>query len=824
MVSFREGYCPYQNELCSEVHSQNAAASSLFFAYASEPPRRGEAIQGAIERLRQEESFGIRVSDWTELEIEGNIIFCTICEGIRNTGCLVADISGLNFNVLFEVGFAIGCGVPIWPILEESVSDTHSYASFRTLTTIGYSRYKNSKSIFGKLLKKKPWARKSHLPVPELISGQPTRSVKKILYLKSVQENEPSLRITETVQQQRVEVTIDDPLEIQFQPLSWYLDRLTNSYAVLIDLGNPDADDSRLHMAKCALVAGIAVASGRKLLMVGENINVLPIDYHDLVSVYKSAAQATTLVTQFLSSVTSEILSLTHVMRSDITQTSTSEEPLIKKIDLGDNIAENELIALNDYFVETPQFQDTLQSEYKLLVGRKGTGKSALAHMIVERKGRDLRNVVHVINPKGYELGQIVELVQRSSTPIRGKFLESLWKYIISTEALNAIDKRLTGKSLDESWSEAEYAILEYLRENPDIQNLSMASRLIRVLELSNMIPSPSELVPEAAIISRLHQNELNRLRDLICTYLTSNDRNLTILVDGLVSQWDTPEERQYLPEVFLALTSAIQDLRREWSYRLNRDGDRGGVSFCVFLRSDIFKFLLDRSAEPDKLQYEQVYWDDADTLLEVVTRRIETSVAEYVSGVLNWSDILEPGFSPDEMATFLARSLLFRPRDVIYYFQRVLFHANRRRNPHLTLRDFNDALREYSEYALQALSAEWHPYVDDMAALLLSFYGGPAEFSFEALRQTILSSDIHEESLEEVLRFLIQSQFLGIAIDEHNYRYATTPTQTTIMERQAGRFVHQQGGVRKFRVHRAFHESLALTERARRTRSLVRT
>ena len=44
-----------------------------------------------------------------------------------------------------------------------------------------------------------------------------------------------------------------------------------------------------------------------------------------------------------------------------------------------------------------------------------------------------------------------------------------------------------------------------------------------------------------------------------------------------------------------------------------------------------------------------------------------------------------------------------------------------------------------------------------------MSFYGGPAEFSFEALRQTILSSDIHEESLEEVLRFLIQSQFLGI-------------------------------------------------------------
>ena len=66
---------------------------------------------------------------------------------------------------------------------------------------------------------------------------------------------------------------------------------------------------------------------------------------------------------------------------------------LIKKIDLGDNIAENELIALNDYFVETPQFQDTLQSEYKLLVGRKGTGKSALAHMMLREKAETLETL-----------------------------------------------------------------------------------------------------------------------------------------------------------------------------------------------------------------------------------------------------------------------------------------------------------------------------------------------------------------------------------------------------------------------------------------------
>ena len=63
-----------------------------------------------------------------------------------------------------------------------------------------------------------------------------------------------------------------------------------------------------------------------------------------------------------------------------------------------------------------------------------------------------------------------------------------------------------------------------------------------------------------------------------------------------------------------------------------------------------------------------------------LLNKRIEASLSEDIDGVLNWSDLLESGFSYDAMKQiFEVYLLLGRPRDVIYYFGRVLFNANRR-------------------------------------------------------------------------------------------------------------------------------------------------
>ncbi len=814
MVSLSEPICPYQQKPCASVHSGDIKPLDMFFAYPSEPQRRVDAIRGAIERIQDGSELSCKIADWTDLSIEGKVIFCTICEAIRNARCVATDVTGLNFNVLFELGFAIGAGRAIWPLVESS-EENRLYTAFDTLTTIGHSRYTNSKSIASKLSKKKPWIRGAHLPTPSLMATKPTRAARQILYLRGPSEDEASLRVEEMLENSGLSVIRDDPSEVAFQPISWYLARLETSFAVLIELGEQTGHRGLLHVAKCALVAGVSVACGRRLLMLGEDIDGGPVDYRDLLRSYKNAADAAAITKQWLAPLPGELQELEQIARADITSAPSQSVPLLKKIHVGDYVAENELSDLAAYFVETAEFEDALAGTFKVFVGRKGTGKSAVAHMVADRISENKRNLVRVIVPKGYELTQILKLVSEFDPSTRNRFVEGLWKYLLSTEALIAIWEDLKDKPFDASWSAAEVKVRDRVSAFPDAMSLSFAGRIIQALQTQRHSIDENGLVSESTILGRLQSGEIQNLRDVICGYLTSEQRELTLLLDDMVPGWESAKERGELSALLLSMVTASRDLWRDWEYRMARAGYRA-PSLLLFLRSDIFASMLQESDEPDKVNHRPVYWEDADALLELLNKRIEASLSEDLDGVLNWNDLLDPAFSYDAMKQLIEGSILGRPRDIIYYFGRVFFHANRRGATRLAKRDFDSALRDYSEYVLQALSAEWSPHIPDLGDSLLEFWGGTQDITNDELRMRLISSGVESNDVEGAVRFLVDAQFLGLAIDEYNYKFASTPTESAMMMRQAGRFIHNRGGQRKFRIHRAFQQSLGLSPRQR--------
>ena len=816
MVSLPEATCPYQQKPCTSVHSGDVQPVDMFFAYASEPQRRVDAIRGAIERIQDGSEMGCKAADWTDLPVEGKVISCTICEAIRNARCVATDITDLNFNVLFELGFAIGAGRAIWPLVESSEDEENRlYRAFDTLTTLGHSRYTNSKSIATKVLKKKPWLRGAHLQTPSLMAGKPTRAARQILYLRSPSDDEASLRVEEMLDNSDLAIIRDDPLEVAFQPISWYLTRLESCFAVLIELGEQADRRQSLHIAKCALVAGVSVACGRRLLMLGNDIDGGPIDYRDLLRSYKNAAAAAAITKEWLAPLPGELRELEQIARADITSAPSQGVPLLKRIDLGDYVAENELSDLAAYFVETPEFEDALAGTFKVFVGRKGTGKSAVTHMVADRIRENKSNLVRVIVPKGYELTQIFRLVSEFDLSTRNRFVESLWKYLLSTEALIAIWEDLKDKPLGASWSVAEAKIRDLVSEYQDPMSLSFPGRIIQILQSQRQTINGNEQVSEAEILGRLQSGQMQNLRDVICGYLSSERRELTLLLDDMVPGWENVEQRGELSDLLLSMVTASRELWRDWDYRMAQAGCQA-PSLLLFLRSDIFASMLQESDEPDKVDHRPVYWEDTDALLDLVNKRIEASLGDAIDGVLNWNDFLEPGFSYDAMKQIIAGAILGRPRDIIYYFGRVFFNVNRRGATRLAKRDFDAALRDYSEFALQALSAEWSPHIPDLGDTLLEFWGGADNITNDELRTTLTSSGVEPNDVEGAVRFLVDAQFLGLATDEHNYRFASSPTESAIMMRQAGRFIHNRGGQRKFRIHRAFQQSLGLSSRQR--------
>lgn len=808
-----EGYCPSHKKSCSEVAAaQSKKSSDLFFAYPSEPQTRVDAISEAIKGLRSRIP-DLDVEDWRDLNVEGNIIFCEICRAIRQTKCVVADISGLNFNVLFEFGFAIGSGKPVWPLLEEDSDTLQTYSRFQTLTTIGHSKYNNSNSILGKLRRKQPWMRKPHFTPPAPLDSHPSRDALKVLYVKSPKDNEPSLKITQALSHLNIDVITDDPEEIGFQPLAWYLDSLSKSCAVVIHLGADPSKPGDLHVAKCALVAGIALATGRSLLMVGEGFTHKPIDYHDLLHLYKSSAQASDITTQFMNPIVTEINALKHRMRSDITSKRPELDNVLQKINLGESIAENELYKLEDYFVKTLQYTQGLKPGFKLFVGKKGSGKTALAHMIATGLQEDKRNLVCQIKPKAYELNQLLGVIKGQSHIInQGYLLESMWKYMICSEILCAVVERIKEKAPGSSLSAAEQKLIEYAEDDPDVFQLAFPSRLVKLLEEQIGMPMPKVNIPERSVSERLHASSLGALIQILLPYLLAQEGKFAIIVDGLVGEWDTVEDRQLLSDILLSLISSLRDLWRDWSKNLARNRENHGMVVGVFLRSDIFGALRERAREPDKLPYEQICWEDAKALLDVINKRIAASVLTSESDVINWDEILEPGFSPEELNSIIEKNLLYRPRDIIVYFQRSIFRALQKKSTCLSRKDFESAMREYSEYVLYALAAERQPFIPDMPDLLLGFSDRQSILTLNDVETTIREAGIAPTDVEKTVKFLIESSFLGLRVGESSYRFALTPSDTTFMQNQAGKYIHKQDGRRSFQIHKAFHNSLGIT------------
>jgi len=77
--------------------------------YPSEPVTIASTIENAYEGLKRV-ARDKKWASWRDLNISGQIIFCEICKAIRFTRLVIADVTTLNANVLFEIGYAIGVG------------------------------------------------------------------------------------------------------------------------------------------------------------------------------------------------------------------------------------------------------------------------------------------------------------------------------------------------------------------------------------------------------------------------------------------------------------------------------------------------------------------------------------------------------------------------------------------------------------------------------------------------------------------------------------------------------------------------------------------
>ena len=807
------GWCPQHKRPCAEVHGDNTGNADVFLAYPGRPPSISDALYGLGRRLREDPELHVSVSDWQDLDIEGGHIFCEICRAIRASSCVLADITGLNFNVMFELGFAVGLGKVVWPLVQEGLADTLPYKKLDALTTLGHVAYRNSAQLHKKIQKKdtKPWNRPSQFgqigeipkPTPPALLG--------LFYVKSDYDDEASLRVSEMIHSLNVATVVDDPSEDSSRSLADYHRFVSEKSHVVLDLGSRSNAESSIHRARCALVAGMAIASGRNLQILAGAGTESAVDYHDLVTKYRTAAEAEDRCRKFLEPLAAEIRTRrTGADAARWVNLRPGASPLAR-INLGDYVAENEVSGLRRYFLETQAFRSVYVPGSHLLVGRKGTGKSAIAAELFARLRDDPKRVVVQFVPKHYELDAMLQFIQSvSELHAQEHLLESIWKYVILTEILVSISGRIKELPVYASLTRHQRAVSDFLERNQATMDMPFSYRVLKVLEdeqatRDHKVAGPANL----PVSERLHSAVLGRLQSLILDYFVGERLSVSLIADGLDGNWLNASDRLLMSRILLSLIGAGAEVWRKLSGRLGASTDHLDCHLVIMMRSDIFRGVRDVAAERDKLGEIVIAWEHEDAILGVVGRRIGDSLAAGGTEWLDWDSILAPPFNYAGLRKLFRDRSILRPRDAIFWFQRALNHAAGNQETRLAESDFTDTEGQYSEYAVNAICAEWHPAVADMTTLVYECFGeGPREMSESELHASLCSrGGVDLARVKEVVQFLVDTAFLGVATDGNDFRYATSPGTATLLYNR----VLRSSKSRKYQVHSAYRRALAV-------------
>ena len=287
---------------------------------------------------------------------------------MRFADLVVADVTTLNLNLLFEVGYAIGLGKPVIPIRDSTyLQDEDNFKQLGMLDTLGYLDFQNSEQLAQAIAH-----RLSAEPLPPHdveISTAP------LYVLKGPIDTEGAIRMMSVLKKSPLRFRTYDSIETPRLTLAEARRQVSSSLGVVANLLDPNRRGAVVHNARVALVAGLALAGEKSVTLLQEGDFFQPIDYRDIVRIYTSPARIEKALEPIIRQVVVNLQDVgTGLRRPEVGR--------LAQLDLGDVAAENEIRALSDYFVPTAAFQEAKRGHARLVVGRKGSGKTAIFYSV----------------------------------------------------------------------------------------------------------------------------------------------------------------------------------------------------------------------------------------------------------------------------------------------------------------------------------------------------------------------------------------------------------------------------------------------------------
>jgi hypothetical protein len=733
------------------------ANNTGFVAYPSSPPELAATIREAVDRVNAGQASPT-FQTWEHNDVAGRPLTLPVLSGIEQAQVLVADVTRLNFNVTYEVGYAIGLQRRVLLIKHSAITgDAALVLKTGIFDTLGYERYSNAEELAAIL-------QRTFDLTPLKVESEPDKKAPAYLLETPVRTPEMT-RIVARVKRARLFYRSFTPSEDTRLSAIDAIRHVSRSMGVLVPLLSPEFEDAGVHNIRAAFVAGLAHGMGKVTLVLQDGRHPVPLDLRDAAETYMGLDDINRHVERFAGDVY-EILQKTDVVAA------VPGSPL-QRISLGDPMAENEFQSLGAYYVQTDEYNRALRGEVNLVVGRKGTGKTALFFQVRDRIRRDKQNIVIDLKPEGYQLLKLKEnVLDLLSEGAKAHLITAFWEYLLLLEICRKVlEKDRSRYRFDATGADA-YRTLERLyrggiasTEGDFSERLLLLSQEIINAYQQQYGQAKNVRLTADEVTNLLHTTTIADLREALASYLGQKGQVL-VLFDNLDKGWAYKGIGTGDILILRCLIDAARKVQREM-----RKADVE-MSCIVFVRNDIYELLMNSSPDFGKEARASLDWSDPDLLREVLRRRLSQSFPEQVSFAQVWGLICVSHYEGEETSQFLIERSLMRPRHLLRLVGYCKSFAVNLDHEKMEAEDIAKGIRSYSNDLVLEADRELADVEPSAEGLLYEFVREPSELSEEDLHLLLKIHDTPNEKLQDVTDFLLYLGFLGVRVGNEDPRY----------------------------------------------------
>ncbi len=575
------------------------------------------------------------------------------------------------------------------------------------------------------------------------------------------------------------------------------------SLGVLAPLLPPQIDGSSVHNVRAAFIAGLADGMDKLLLMMQEGDDPIPLDYRDYVKRYRHPGD----INAFIGDFAVEVFAAMQCRRSEAVEVP---KTFLASLDLGASFAENEY-DLRLYYLETHEYRLALRGEGRIVLGRKGSGKTAIFVQARDQIRTNRSALVVDLNPEGYQLKkfreQVIDLLEDGT---KEHTITVFWEYILLIEICARIIEQDKSLHLRDGRLFDDYqAILNRYGDNEYIADGDFSSRLSRLVNRvatefrSRYDRNLGRRFTHAEVTELLYSLDLPELMDMVKRYVLHKG-SLWILFDNIDKGWSTSG----ITYSDLLLLRALLEATRKLERTMRRDGV--ACSTLVFVRNDVYEMLVEKTPDRGKEGKIPLDWTDADMLREMLRRRFQyNGVSTDRPFNETWGQICVSHIQGEESSQYFIERCLMRPRCLLNLLNNCISIAANLGHPSITEEDVRKGLYSYSIDLITEIGYEIRDVFPDAEHILYAFIGAPVTMNTGTIRYRLEQANVGTLRLEALVEMLLWFGVFGVVRGSGTVAYIYSVNYDMGLMR--GIIANQQGTGMSYHVNPAFWPALEI-------------